>query len=131
MEPDELLHNVHELLGTVEGIKIIHVKGNREFFDIEFTVTDEFSRLLVFYLAEASNTILAVWSNCDPCSEVSRLNLDEGLIYALRSSESSQSIDQLCWLGSHLTWKLYQCGLLTPYEEREYCKLFGAVSRSA
>ena len=131
MKHDELLQNIRELLETNNGVNVTEVKGSQKYLEIEFTVTDAFSRLLVFSLAEATNILLAVWSKYELCSEESKLNPEEGLIYAFRSSSNTDALDEFSWLGAHLTWYMYKCGLIDTYEEKRYCKLFGAVSRSA
>jgi hypothetical protein len=131
MNPDDLLQNIKQLLESNNGINVTEVKGNQNYLEIEFTVTDAFSRLLVFSLAEATNTLLAVWSKHDLCSEESKLNPEEGLIYAFRSGSNTDAIDEFSWLGAHLTWSMYRCGLIKSNEEKRYCKLFGAVSKSA
>jgi hypothetical protein len=131
MNPEDLLHNIKELLGCINGVNVIEVKGNLEYLEVEFTVTDALSRLLIFYSAEAANVTLAVWSKYDPCSEESKLNPEEGLIYAFRSGSNSGAIDEFSSLGAHLTWSMYKCGLISSNEEQRYCELFRAISRSA
>jgi hypothetical protein len=131
MNPEELLQNIKELLETNNGINVTGVKVSQKYLEIEFTVTDAISRLLVYSLAEATNALLAVWPKYDLCSEESKLNPEEGLIYAFRSGSNPNAVDEFGWLGAQLTWSMYRCGLINSNEEKRYCKLFGAVSKSA
>jgi hypothetical protein len=131
MRTDELLQQISELLEENNGVCVTNVKGNEKYSEIEFTVSDAYSRLLVFFIAEASNINLVVWCKHDPCSEESKLNPEESLIYAFRSGPNSDVTDEFNWLGAHLTWRMYRCGLINEKEEKRYCKLFNAVSRSA
>ena len=130
MSHDELLQNLRELLEVNSGIKVTEAKGNQEYLEIEFTVADAFSRLLIYSLAEASNSLLSVWSKYDPCAENAQKNPEECLLYAFRSDSNLDVIDEFSWLGAHLTWSMYRCGLITAKEEKDYCKLFGAACRS-
>ncbi len=129
MNTDELLTYIKELIEVNEGIYVTAVKGSRNYLELEFQVTDAFSRLLVHALAESSNVDLAVWLKEDLCSESSKLYPDEGLIYAFRSGPDPD--EEFRWLGAHLTWTMYRCDLISAKEEKWYCEIFGAVSRSA
>lgn len=131
MNPDELLKHIKELIEINEGVCVTAVKESPKYLELQINITDAFSRLLVYYLAEASNVVLAVWVKEDLCSESSKLNPEEGLIYAFRSSADSDPMEEFCWLGAHLTWIMYRCDLISADEEKRFCEIFGAVSRSA
>ncbi|MEW8367327.1 MAG: hypothetical protein AB2700_13860 [Candidatus Thiodiazotropha taylori] len=130
MSHDELLQNLRELLEANSGINVTEAKGNQEYLEIEFTVADAFSRLVIHSLAEASNSLLSVCSKFDPCSEDAQKNPEECLIYAFRSDSNHNVIDEFSRLAAHLAWIMYRCGLITAEEEKECCKLFGAACRS-
>lgn len=130
MNTEDLLTNLRGLLGLLDGIDVINTKGKKDYLHIEFTVTDAFSRLIVFSLAEASNTILSVRTKYDPCNDELEKNPEKGLIYAFRSGSNPNAIDEFNWLGAHLAWKMYRCDLISSDEEQRYSMMFGAVSRS-
>ncbi len=131
MNPNELLKYIKELIEVNEGVSVTSVRESPKYLELQITVTDAFSRLLVHALAEASNIDLALWVKDDLCSDSSKLNPEEGLIYAFTSAPDSNAAEEFCWLGAHLAWIMYRCDLISANEEKRYCEIFGAASRSA
>lgn len=40
-------------------------------------------------------------------------------------------MDQANWLGAHLAWAMFKMGVINAKEEKHFCSIFGAVSKSA
>jgi len=130
MRSDKLLGHIKSLLLLLKGVEVVAMTVDDGHLRIEFTISDAYSRLLIFSAAEASNIKLSVWVKGDPCSEESKLRPDDSLAYAFNSPADCDAIDAFCWLGAHLTWRLHECGLMSSNDELKYCKVFGANSRS-
>ena len=131
MKLEMLLNKIKELFHLLEGVTVLESHLTKNYFNIEFIVTNSRSRLLIVYLAEASNMKLNIWAAYDPCSEEAVENMEEAIHYSFYAKDDEDVDDQVNWLGAHLTWKMYACQFINSEQERKYCEVFGAQSRSA
>ena len=131
MEPNNLLKYLKSLISINEGVEVVGLVGNNSCLKIEFVVSNESSRLLLVSAAEASNIYLDLCTHYEAGSSEAISNPEYSLHYRYRSNEAFEAIDNFCWLGAHLTWKMYKLGIIDSNEEKKYCKYFGAESRSA
>ena len=123
--------NLIDLMGLINGITLGDSKFNESVFCLNFCVYDARARILIHYVSEASNTNLNVYATKHPGEIEPDLDPDSELIYEFRSKQSGDILDQACWLGAHLTWAMFKMGVIGADKEQEFCKIFGAVIKSA
>jgi hypothetical protein len=120
-----------ELISLNKGIVLGDSNFHEKLFLLQFCVYDSKTRMLIHFVSEASNTKLNTYARIHPCELKSNIDPDGELIYEYRSKTGEDTMDQACWLGAHLTWAMFKIGVISADKEREYCGVFGAVSRSA
>jgi hypothetical protein len=125
-----LYEKLIELIGLNKGVLLGDSKLHDTFFRVQFCVSDSKTRLLIHFVAEASNTNLNTYAKIHPCDLAPGMDPDAQLVYEYISN-SEELKDQVCWLGAHLTWAMFKMGVINAGKEQEFCKCFGAVSRSA
>ena len=125
-----LYEKIIELIGLNKGTLLGDSKFHDTFFRLQFSLIDSKTRLLIHFVAEASNTNLNTFAKIHPCDLTPDMDPDAQLVYEYRS-KSGDLKDQVCWLGAHLTWAMFKMGVINADKEQEFCNIFGAVSRSA
>ncbi len=131
MESSEILLYLQQLMEKNEGVDVIGISEGKDVLMLEFTVTDAGSRLLLVSAAGGANLFLDFWDHHEPGSPQAIANPEKAIHYRYRSNKEYEPIDNFCWLGAHLTWKMYKVGVVSSIEEKHYCEVFNAVSRSA
>lgn len=99
-------------------------------FRLQFCVHDSKTRMLVNFVSEVSNISLYTYARMHPGELEPDADPDDELVYEYRSKPGGDVTDQACWLGAHLAWAMFKMGLITADQERDFCRAFGAVSRS-
>lgn len=118
------------LLDQCGGVAVVHAAYSENSFDLQLSITEAKARMLIFYVAEASNVQLNVYAKYHPAELGEITNPDEALAYSFRLKGSTDVQDQMCWLGAHFTWVMCEAGLISADEEAEYCEIFGATPKS-
>lgn len=118
------------LLDQCEGATVVHAACSEFSFDMQLSISDAKTRLLVFYVAEASNFQLNVYAKYHPAELGVIANPDEALVYSFYVKNSDDIQDQICWLGSHFAWAMCKAGLIDFDEEARYCEIFGAEPKT-
>jgi hypothetical protein len=131
MKASQVLRHLEQLLAKNEGVEVVGTSAVNDILMLEFTVADPNSRLLLVSAAGAANLFLDLWDHHEPGSPQAIENPETAIHYRYRSNKDYESVDNFCWLGTHLTWKMYKVGVISSTEEKHYCEVFGAISRSA
>lgn len=131
MDDKQLIDIICELFFLMPGVSVIDKYLSEDIFKIEFTITNSKSRLLVVYLAEVSNTKLDLWAVFEPYTREAEANLEEAIHYRFSINDEGNAVDLSKWLSAHLVWQMYACHMIEPDQEKYYCQIFGANSRSA
>ncbi len=112
------------------GVVIYDSSADENGFKINFKVSDSLSRLILVHVAEAANIQLDICACFGVCSSEAQNDPDSAIMYCYNCSQATDVLDKLCWLGAHLVWKMHKVKVLNRAQEKQYCNLFGAVSRS-
>jgi hypothetical protein len=131
MEATQVLDYLEKLLEKNKGVEVVGKSAGSDFLMLEFTVVDPNSRLLLVSAAGSANLFLDLWDKYEPETPQAIESPEQAIHYRYRSNKDCESVDNFCWLGAHLTWKMYKTGVISSVEEKRYCEVFGAVSRSA
>lgn len=130
MNSTVLLGNLEALIKKNVGVEIVRADGNEKYFRIGFTVVNPVSRLALVEAAGASNTRLNIWARFRSGSKEAVELPELSVQYEYMNNPVDESNENICWLGAHLTWIMYRSGAISEDEEKDYCEIFGAVSRS-
>ncbi len=127
----QYLSKIVDLLNRLDGTEVISSFFADNVFRIEFQITDAGSRYLIHKISEAANINVQIYINHQIGGDELLEEPDKGLMYRFNSYGTTNANDQMCWIGAHFTWALFQSGVLCAKEEKELCEIFGARSRSA
>ena len=131
MEPVDLLDSLKALFLKNEGVSVVEAIRSNDYFRIELTASNAASRLIIIEAAHAANVHFNVWVRYPPGSPEAIQNPEQAIQYRCSANKVYEAEDNLCWLGAHLTWTMYKTGIISGEEEKKFCEVFGAVSRSA
>lgn len=120
-----------EIISLNQGIVWGDSKLHETFFRLQFFVYDSKSRMLIHFVSEASNINLNAYARMHPCELEPDMDPDGALVYEYISKSGDDTMDQACWLGAHLAWAMFKMGVISADQEQDFCRSFGAVSRSA
>lgn len=130
MENSPAFIGLIRLLDQCEGVTVVHAVCDEVSFDMQLSITESKARLLVFYVAKASNFQLNVYAKWHPTELDGNESFDEALAYNFYVKNSDDIQNQICWLGAHFTWAMCKAGLISSDEGLEYCEIFGATPKA-
>ncbi len=131
MEQVDLLERLKALFLKNEGVSVVEAVRSDDYFRIELTASNPTSRLLIIEAAHAANVHFNVWARYPVGSPEAIQNPEKAIQYRCSANKVNEAEDNLCRLGAHLTWMMYRIGIISGEEEKNYCEVFGAISKSA